>query len=246
MSTRARSGCVAVIGLALAGCAGHGEPAAAPEWAGSGSAMRTQTVTSERLMPGLFGGALPSTASYEYGDGERVTITTARRGEGAFTVTERVGETVYSVSEVEVTEVGVVLTRITSRERQTITEFRPAMMLVPHRAEEGFTAEQKLMMIVRPMDDPRKIKNRGTATYTLVYSGVTSVSLPGGPMDGAGFVERLDASFTGASVQNITRKWYGVGPSADGLIARQGEESISVLGLAAEKTVREIRRAAGE
>lgn len=239
MSTRARWGCAAVIAAMLAGCTGHGEPVDAPSWAGGASGRSAPTVTGERMLPEMFGdGAM--TRSYEAGSGEGVTITTERRGERLFVVTERAGEEAFSESEIEVTESGVVLTRITNHDRETITDFRPPMLLMPMRAEAGFTIEQKLMMIVRPMDDPTKIKSRGTATYTLEYAGVSSVALAGGGVvEGASFVERLEASFPGASVMNVTRKWYADGA---GMIARQAEESVSVLGLPAEKTVREVRR----
>jgi len=191
------------------------------------------------MIPELFG-ERATTHKYESDKGEGVTITTERLGERGFVVTERVGGKAFSKSEIEVTEAGVVLERITKHDSGTITEFRPAMVLMPMRAEGGFTLEQRLAMVVHPMDDPTKIKSRGTATYTLEYAGVSSVSLAGGAVEGAGFVERLEASFTGASVMNVTRKWYAEGK---GMIALQGEESVSVLGLPAEKKVREIRRA---
>lgn len=226
------------------GCARHGRPAPPPEWAGSEApAADSREVRANELMPGLFGGTLPGTAEFEREDGTRVCITTERGAEGSFVMTERVNGEMVSRSEMALTEAGVVLERITSAESNTITEFRPPMVLMPMQARPGDVVEQTLAMIVRGVDEPGKVKNRGTGEYRLEYAGMRSVTLPGGRVDAAAFVERLEAKFTGASVENITRKWYGGGASREGMVARQSEESVSVLGLPGERKVERLRRA---
>lgn len=231
----------------LAGCAAHRPAPDPPAWTGA-EALPARTVEAAELMPAIYEDAFPVTRRYETVEsGGPVRIVTERaEGSGRFRISEWTGdETVPGVvSEIELTDRGVSLVRITNRERSTITDFRPPMLLVPTRAEPGFELEQRLAMIVHPIDHPDRVQNRGTAEYTLTYSGRTRVDLPGGPVEAARFVEVLDASFTGAGVLNTTRKWYAIGDGPRGLIARQSEESISVLGLPAERKTREIRRLA--
>lgn len=231
----------ALLAGLVGGCASHAEPAPAPDWAADDPVGDSREVRAHELWPEVFADAMPVIAEFEREDGTRVRIATDRGDDdGSVVVTEHADGAMVSRSVLKVSDAGVALERITNAERGTITEFRPAMVLVPMQAVPGDKVEQTLAMIVHPADDPERVQNRGTAEYTLEYRGRAPVRMAGGRVEAAVFVERLEASFAGASVLNIARKWYAPGR---GMVARQAEESVSVLGLPGQKKVERTRRA---
>lgn len=243
----------ALIGMTAALMAGAcaSRPAPAPEWSGDGVAEQ-RAVTGEELMPELFGGPMPGPAWYsgvEGGAPIRTRYETDRAADGRVTVKEFAGDAPdpSEVSEfVRTAEGGVALARVTSHDRGTITEFVPPMLVIGATGVPGEQWRQKFALVVRPIDEPTKIRNRGTAEYTLTFSGIERLSLDGEPVEAGAFVEEMNASLSAATVRVVTRHWYALsGPTAggpSGMIGEHHQEMISVLGLPAERTERELRR----
>ncbi len=227
------------------------KPAPAPEWSGEGAAVQ-RAVTGEELMPEVFGGPTPGPAWYsgvEGGAPIRMRYETDRAADGRITVREFSGDasTPTEVSEfVRTAEGGVALARVTSHDRGTVTEFVPPMLVIGASGEPGEQWRQRFALVVRPIDEPTKIRNRGTAEYTLTYTGIVRLSLDGEPVDAAAFVEEMNASLSAATVRVVTRHWYALGGGASGgpvgMVGEHHQEMISVLGLPGERTERELRR----
>lgn len=227
------------------------KPAPAPEWAGNGASSQ-RAVAADELLPVLFAGPIPEPARFSGAEGGEpivVRYETERIADEQVKVTEYLNDSTgpAEVSEfVRTADGGVALARVTSHDRGTITEFVPPMLVIGASGEPGKQWRQKFALVVRPIDEPTKIRNRGTAEYTLTFSGIERLSLGSQTVEAAAFVEEMNASLSAATVRVVTRHWYTItggssgGPS--GMVGEHHQEMISVLGLPAERTERELRR----
>jgi hypothetical protein len=116
-----------------------------------------------------------------------------------------------------------------------VTEMVPSMLIVPVALKPGESAKAEFEMIVRPQDEPSKVKTRGPASVELLHLGIEKISTPVGEFSCARIRRTLRATLgtgaTAAKVTSVTESWHDLGPTRAGMVRERESVRVTVLGV---------------
>jgi hypothetical protein len=122
----------------------------------------------------------------------------------------------------------VCIAREVNRAEGVIVDFVPPLIAYPAHLKAGEALEQKLRMIVHPLNDSTKVRNEGEATQTVRFEGRERIETPLGPQDAVKVKATLEADLGGPRVMNETQEWLV--PSL-GVVAVKQMERTTLFGV---------------
>ncbi|MBL8991635.1 MAG: hypothetical protein JNJ48_08665 [Phycisphaerae bacterium] len=232
--TRVLGVLLVLAAAALGGCAGSGGRAAPELFSVLESRPATGELTAQRAsvdvapeveyeIAGEPGAAwLVWRQAVSSGDGW--VVVKARRGAGTTGEPEVVSEMPMTRRD----DGAIVSPRTSERDDAVVTEFEPALVVMPGVLRAGDTAVQSLHMVVRPADRPDRVKTQGDATHEIRYEADETVRVPAGRFRTQKVVAVLRANLGTAKVENTTESWHAPGA---GIVAERRVERVTVFGV---------------
>lgn len=109
-------------------------------------------------------------------------------------------------------------------------EFTPPMYVLP--AELPIGGEQcvyeDIHMVVRPIDQPDRVKAQGTVRHVVCYEADETLRTPAGEYKAHRVMSRFEADLGASKIENVSDQWYVPGI---GLVAERRHEQTRALGL---------------
>ena len=211
-------------GVSAAADAGRATPATLYPFVGTGDPV-------ERRFAGAGGAALTRTVEPD-GSGRSWTIAWAEgdAGEPAESLVLRLEP-----------DGSLVSTRTVNPDRGVFSEFDPPMLVMPPELEPGARAERPFRMVVRPIDDPGAVTERGGGRSIVGVAGTRDVVWNGEPATAWLVRWSFEATLGPAQVRNRTERLLIPGV---GVVAESTRRLVRVLGVQTESRS-ERRRAEG-
>ncbi|MBL0926933.1 MAG: hypothetical protein IBJ11_04670 [Phycisphaerales bacterium] len=241
--------CAAALGALTGGCAVRGVPPPPPPAAEAASGRsaaeapaHAAALTAREAYPALFDGVpLPRTDRYTVADGvdagKQAEMTFEPSADGDIAVSWTIaGESrPRNVRVLRVRADGaVVMPRMINQERAVVSVFDPPLLVFPGEARLGSPVSESCAMKVHPIDDLKKLRERGKATSEVVFEAVGSPPIGLGGA-GARVVRTIfKSTLEKASAVRTTVRWHAAPGGAGGLLAESWEEKIKILGLFGE------------
>jgi hypothetical protein len=133
-----------------------------------------------------------------------------------------------TVTMVRLEDGSLAISREVNRAEKVIVEFDPPLVVYPVKLTAGEPFEQKLRMIVHPINDATKVQNQGDAKQTIRYEGTERIQTPLGMLDTIKTVATLEADLGGPQVVNETQEWLAKGI---GVVAIKEMERTTLFGV---------------
>jgi hypothetical protein len=126
----------------------------------------------------------------------------------------------------------IVMPAVIDHEQQALTRFDPPLLIAGRRMVAGEPETIEVGMRVLDARDPRRQRERGTATRTIEYVGDERVRTPLGQFTAQRVEIRFRADLTFARAVETTTCWVVPGV---GVVAVREEEEVRILGLLGER-----------
>jgi hypothetical protein len=123
-------------------------------------------------------------------------------------------------------------------ERGVRVDMDPAPITVPARIEPGDTLTRELKIRLPLLEDPKRLREKGTAISEFNYVGDQRIHTAAGVFETKHLREVFTSRFSAASAIRTIDRWYAPG---QGLIAERWSEEVTVLGIVIERTKLAIR-----
>lgn len=131
----------------------------------------------------------------------------------------------------------VALRSTTDVTEKVLTEFQPALRVLPAKLAAGETVSQAVTMIVRPLGKPGTIQNQGPATQVVTHLGLERITVGAGGFDAHHIRTVLKGSLGGAEVTITTETWYAPGV---GIVAETNSQRVTLLGIAVRSSATKL------
>lgn len=132
----------------------------------------------------------------------------------------------------------LVLASMKNHERGVIVETSPAALTAPARIDPAATITREMTMKLPRLDQPTRLREKGTARSELTYAGDQLIATPGGAFEARLLREVFVSDLTNAIAKRTIERWFAEGV---GLVAERWEEEVRVFGVVIERSVQGIR-----
>lgn len=127
----------------------------------------------------------------------------------------------------------LVLSHSLNIERGVRVEMNPAPVTVPARIEPGQTLSREMRIRLPLLDNPKRLREKGTAISEITYVGDQRIRTADGAYETKHLREVFTSRFAAATAVRTTDRWFAPGK---GLVAERWSEEVSVLGVVIERT----------
>lgn len=118
-------------------------------------------------------------------------------------------------------------------ERGVRVEMDPPPFTVPARLEPGETLSREMRIRLPLIENPRRLREKGTALSEFTYVDDQRVRTDVGTFDARHLREVFTSRFAAANAVRTIDRWYSPGR---GLVAERWHEEVTVLGVVIERT----------
>jgi len=164
--------------------------------------------------------------------GQTLHLTITRDGDRA-TITRSLEDgTVLNEQHVRVRKNTAIETSFKNHERNVIVELKPKQTLWPI---DGLTKHMRIRL--PRLDNPSKLKERGTATSITTIESIDLIETPSGPLEAVRVRTVFESQLRAASATRTTDRWY---TNELGLVAERWDETVTAFGITIERSERTI------
>jgi len=121
--------------------------------------------------------------------------------------------------------------------QRALTRFDPPLTLAPATLTPGTPVTEEVAMRVLDARNPKRVRESGHATRTIEYVDDQRLRTPWGDLDAKRVVVTFEARLRLARADTRTTLWVTPGR---GVVAREDEERLRVLGLPTEPKIRRL------
>lgn len=132
----------------------------------------------------------------------------------------------------------LIMSEMLNFERGVRVEMEPPGLAVPSRLEPGGTVERASKLRLPLIDNPKRLREKGTGRAEIAYLDEQRVQTRAGVFDAMHLQEVFTSRFSAASAVRTIDRWYAPGNS---LVAERWVEEVTVLGVVIERSRQAIR-----
>lgn len=135
----------------------------------------------------------------------------------------------------------IAMTAVFEADDNAISLFNPPLVVAFNQMNAGQTYSSESAMKVVDAKDPASVRESGKAKRTITYIDDQRIRIPAGEFTARRMTVRFEAELKLARANETTTLWIEPSPGV-GIIAKQSEEQVKVLGLGGGKHTRTLVR----